>query len=156
MADSIMQPPPQCGRRLLPVLVDEIAHVSPGRPFVAIPRSPDPKDGFLDISYHSFAEAINKCAWWIEKELGRGHLFETITYMGPLDLLYPILIFAAVKTGHKVSSGHCQIDIVLIVGGIFQLAKEQLRRPFSPSRGYKLQDILDPRDTASSCETNPG
>jgi hypothetical protein len=103
MENGIPQPPPQCGRRLLPVLIDDIAFTSPTRLFVAIPKPSHPRDGFIDINYFAFARAINKCAWWIEKELGRGQLFETIAYIGPLDLLYPILIFAAVKTGYKVS-----------------------------------------------------
>lgn len=107
MENGIPQPPPQCGRRLLPVLIDEIASSSATRPFVAIPKASDPKDGFIDINYFTFARAINKCAWWIEKELGRGQLFETIAYIGPLDLLYPILIFAAVKTGYKVRPNYC-------------------------------------------------
>lgn len=91
----------------MPALIDEIASTSPMRLFVAIPKPPHPRDGFIDISYFTFARAINKCAWWIEKELGRGQLFETIAYIGPLDLLYPILIFAAVKTGYKVSPEYC-------------------------------------------------
>ncbi len=102
---GITQPSPPYGRRLFPVLIDEIARDSPTRPFVAIPKSSNPKDGFVDINYHVFAGAINKCAWWIEKKLDRGQSFETVAYIGPLDLLYPILIFATVKTGYKVSTG---------------------------------------------------
>lgn len=106
MENGIPQPPPQCGRRLLPVLIDEIASTYPTRLFVAIPKSSHPKDGFIDVNYSTFARAINKCARWINHELDRGQLFETIAYIGPLDLLYPILIFAAVKTGYKVSSDY--------------------------------------------------
>ena len=107
---DITRSSPPYGRRLFPILIDEIARDSPTKPFVAIPKSSNPKDGFFDISYHLFAGAINKCAWWIEKELGRSRDFGTVAYMGPLDLLYPILIFATVKAGYKVSSGHHHME----------------------------------------------
>ncbi len=96
--------PRNCGRRLLAPLVDEIALTEPKRTFVSVPRSADLHDGFEDISFSTFATAINRCAWWIEKELGKSETFETIGYLGPIDLRYPILLVAAIKTGYKVSN----------------------------------------------------
>lgn len=94
--------PPDCGQRLLPTLIDEYAISQPERTFVAIPRSADLKDGWKDISYRMHSRAINWCSWWIEANLGRGQNFDTISYMGPLDLRYLIILMAAVKTGHTV------------------------------------------------------
>ncbi len=93
---------PDYGRRLLPVLVDEIARNDPQRPFVSLPRSSNPEDGFEDVTYHSFANAINRAAWWLETKLGKSQNFEVLAYTGPSDIRYPIIAYAAVKAGYKV------------------------------------------------------
>ncbi|TVY17157.1 Non-canonical non-ribosomal peptide synthetase FUB8 [Lachnellula arida] len=92
--------PPNCGRRLLPTLIDEYARSEPDRTFVAIPLSTDLRDGWKDVNYLTYARAINWCSWWIEENLGRGKDFDTISYMGPLDLRYLIILMGAVKTGY--------------------------------------------------------
>lgn len=91
------------GQRLLPTLVDEHALSFPEDTFVAIPRSIDLKEGYRDISYGTFSTAVNQCSWWLERSLGVGQGHDTLGYIGPSDLLYPIIAFAAVKTGYKVS-----------------------------------------------------
>ena len=90
------------GRRLLLTLIDERGLSSPGDTFVSIPKSADLKDGYRDISYGIFSAAVNQCSWWLEQSFGKGRGQETIGYIGPSDLLYPIIAFAAVKTGYKV------------------------------------------------------
>ena len=92
---------PDYGQRLLPSLIDEIAHQDPERPYVSIPRTTNPQDGYRDISFSSFARSINRCSWWIEEQIGRGWNFETIAYMGPQDLIYAILVLSSIKTGYK-------------------------------------------------------
>lgn len=92
------------GRRLLPTLLDERALSSSEDTFVAIPRSVDLEEGYRDISYGTFSAAVNQCSWWLERSLGLGREHETLGYIGPSDLLYPIIAFAAVKTGYKVRS----------------------------------------------------
>ena len=106
MAMTSDLPPSDCGKRLLPVLVDDISRSGPQRVFASVARSVNLHDGFRDITYKEFASAIDRCAWWIERELGKGQNFETIGYMGPLDFRCPILLLAAVKTGYKVMSIH--------------------------------------------------
>ena len=97
--------PRDCGRRLLPVVVDEIAEKEPRKTFISMGRSADPKDKFKDITFQAFARAINRCAWWIEENLGRGSDFQTLfTYLDPQDIRHAILVFAAIKTGYKVLS----------------------------------------------------
>lgn len=90
------------GQRLLPNLIDDIARSSPERVFAVVAKDADPKDGLEDITYSTLSRAINRCAWWLEGVLGSNDAFRTITYMGPLDLLYPVLMLAATKTGYKV------------------------------------------------------
>ena len=98
--------PPNCGKRLLPALVDEIATIDPERTFASIPKSSDIGDGFVDVSYRKFAKAVNRCAWWLTRELGEHVGPKTVLYLGPLDLRYLIIILAAAKAGHVVSFEH--------------------------------------------------
>lgn len=99
---NINLPSTDYGRRLLPTLIDERASSEPSKPFAAIPKSSDVRDGFIDIGYHELARAINRCSWWLENKLGKGRSFETVGYLGILDLRYTILMFACVKVGYKV------------------------------------------------------
>jgi len=96
------EPPQDCGERLLPVLIDDIARTDPERTFAAVPKSANPEDGFEDISYYNLSTAISRCSWWIEENIGQSTDFEPLAYIGPLDLLYHVFTFAAIKTGHKV------------------------------------------------------
>jgi acyl-CoA synthetase (AMP-forming)/AMP-acid ligase II len=95
--------PPNCGKRLLTHLIDERAASYHRRPFFSLPKTNNLADGYEDISYANFANAINKLATWILKEIGRSCTFQTLVYIGPMDLRYQILVMAAVKTGHVVS-----------------------------------------------------
>ena len=96
-------PPVKAGKRLLPVLIDEIAASDPERVFASIPQTNDPSAGFRDVNFTHLSNAIDRCSWWVKEQLGCSTSFETVAYIGPLDLLYHILAFACVKTGHKVS-----------------------------------------------------
>ena len=69
-----------------------------------LPRTANPEDGFDEINFARLANAINRCSWWLEMELGRDLAHETIAYVGPLDLMYHIVTLAAVKIGHTVRS----------------------------------------------------
>lgn len=90
-------------QRLLPSAVDELAVVDPHRILYSVPRTRTISDGFLDITAKIFARAVNRCAWHIEANIGRaGPGFPTLTYMGPQDVVYAILILACVKTGYKL------------------------------------------------------
>ena len=91
------------GRRLIPHLIDERANKDWKQPFTSLSRSADPIDGFDDITYRQFANAINHCAWWMQSVLGKSHEYNTIAYTGPSDIRYGILTIAAIKTGFKVS-----------------------------------------------------
>ncbi|KAH9983958.1 hypothetical protein F4779DRAFT_612381, partial [Xylariaceae sp. FL0662B] len=96
-------PRAKVGERLLPSLVDEIALSDPCRIFFSVlTKTNDPADGFLDITAKTFAQAVNRCSWYIEKNLGRGRNFPTLTYLGPQDVVYGILVLACIKTGYKL------------------------------------------------------
>jgi hypothetical protein len=95
--------PSNCGKRLLTHLIDERAASNHSRPFFSIPKTNNLADGYEDLSYTSFANAVNKLASWVLEEIGRSDTFHTLVYIGPTDLRYQILVMAAVKTGHVVS-----------------------------------------------------
>lgn len=89
------------GRRLLPVLVDEL---DPERLFARLPKSAHLQDGFVDVTCGTFARAVNRAAGWLEATLGKSSSFETLAYLGPPDIRYGIFILGACKVGYKVRS----------------------------------------------------
>ncbi|KAH9890802.1 acetyl-CoA synthetase-like protein [Xylariomycetidae sp. FL2044] len=93
---------PEYGRRLMPCVLDEIARATPQKLFAAIPKSNDPADGFVDVSFADVARCVDFIAWKIESRFGRGQNFETISYVGIPDLCGPLVFYAAVKCGYKV------------------------------------------------------
>ncbi|MCJ1250586.1 hypothetical protein MMC30_007814 [Trapelia coarctata] len=96
MADS-----DQAGKRLIVSLIDEYATNNPSRVWASIPKDNDDlTKGFKDISFQQFANAINHAAKWLEQTItSQFSHFETLAYIGPKDLRYPILAVAAVKCG---------------------------------------------------------
>lgn len=85
----------------IPAVWDKIAREEPDRIVVSIPIGNEVQDGFQDVSARIMADAINRAAWFIEGELGRSDNFQTLCYLGPSDLRYPILLSAAAKAGYK-------------------------------------------------------
>ncbi|KAF2272516.1 uncharacterized protein EI97DRAFT_207907 [Westerdykella ornata] len=86
----------------LPALVDDIAKRDPRRVCLSFPRSRNFAEGFQDITFHTFANAINKTAHYLQREIGRSSMFETVFYMGYPDVRHYIVLIALMKTGHKV------------------------------------------------------
>lgn len=94
------------GQRLLPHVVDYYAHHEPNRVFAAISKSESVPDGFEDITMAAMANAVNHMAWWISNSVKSKHAGKqrTLTYVGPPDVRYAILLMAAMKTGWRVSN----------------------------------------------------
>ncbi|CAG8979441.1 hypothetical protein HYALB_00011954 [Hymenoscyphus albidus] len=82
----------------IPVLVDEKASNTPDRTFAIIPKTANINDGFRDYKYSELAQAGNKMSWWLEKELEKSVIPETLAYMGAPDLRYTFLYLATQKT----------------------------------------------------------
>ncbi|KAI0532164.1 hypothetical protein GGR58DRAFT_491137 [Xylaria digitata] len=93
---------PDYGKRLMPVVLDELAKTDPSRLYAAIPKSTDVKDGFRDITAADVARCVNFMALWIEQKLGRSSSFETISFIGIPDLRGAVIFQAAVKCGYKL------------------------------------------------------
>lgn len=105
-----LEPPPQCGRRLPPVLLDEVAAEDPERVLYSIAKTEKIEDGFRDINYKTVANAVNRGALWLKEMLGTGES-RVFCYLGPIDLRYMILVLAAPKAGHTVRNMTYQYEL---------------------------------------------
>ena len=93
--------------RLLPQVVDNLSRSDLTRVYATFPLSSDLSRGFRDITILETAQAVNKLAWWVEMNLGRSTVFETIAYVKPSDLRYAIMSLATIKCDYKVSEAIC-------------------------------------------------
>jgi acyl-CoA synthetase (AMP-forming)/AMP-acid ligase II len=98
--------PVNCGQRLLPAVLDEIAASDPKRTFVSVPNSSDLSQGFRDIDYGTFGKAVDKYAGWLRTQFDADVGQHTILYLGPLDIRYLLVILGTPKAGHIVSLSH--------------------------------------------------
>jgi acyl-coenzyme A synthetase/AMP-(fatty) acid ligase len=86
----------------LPVnIIDNRAKNNHQRPFFILPHSKSPEDGYRNISYRQISNAINRAAWWLDKNLSTVDKAEPYAYFGPLDLRYIILMLGSVKAMRK-------------------------------------------------------
>ncbi|KAK8119834.1 thioester reductase domain-containing protein [Apiospora kogelbergensis] len=135
--------PGEVGRRLLPVIIDEVARQDPDRAWASLPIDDyDLEQGFEDISYAAFANGINKLAHCITKALGAAPTdggIEPIVYLGVPDIRYYMLIPAAAKAGRKVlfSSHLNSLELHLA------LIKQCACKAMLLSRGVYAGDILE-------------
>ena len=90
------------GKRLLPTLIDERRQTDPHHVIYSYPRSSDLSQGFRDVTNRDFANAVDRIAWLMERNLGKGSYTEPIGYIGPADIIYLILVPAAMKAGYVV------------------------------------------------------
>lgn len=92
----------QFGERLWPTIVDHRARSAPSELVGLIPKGLDVADGYQELTFGGLARAVDACARWIEKRIGRAQHHETIAYMGSNDVRYLIVILASNKTGYQV------------------------------------------------------
>lgn len=142
--------PGEVGRRLLPVIIDEVARQDPERAWASLPVDDyDLEQGFEDVSYAAFANGINKLAHCITRALGPPppppaadrHKLEALVYLGVPDIRYYMLIPAAAKAGRQVlfSSHTNTLELHL------SLIEQCDCRAMLLSRGVFAGDILEQR-----------
>jgi len=92
------------GERLIATTIDIIAREEPQKVFACVPRDEeDISQGFDDITYKQFANAVNYASWWLDSVLGLSDgTFESFAYAGPKDLSWPVMAVAAVKVGRRI------------------------------------------------------
>lgn len=90
-------------KQLLNNIVDGLAHARPNALYAEVPISPTTYEaGYRKITYGDLANAVNAVAWWLREKLGPGQRFETLSYVGPNDFRYVVMLLGAVKAGYKV------------------------------------------------------
>lgn len=90
--------------RPLTSVIDRLAVEIPDAPWVKLPTSEDVNSiAWRDFTWKQLSRAVDAMAHWIEKNLGPpASTVEQIAYTGVNDVRYPIVLFAAEKTGYKV------------------------------------------------------
>jgi acyl-CoA synthetase (AMP-forming)/AMP-acid ligase II len=81
-------------------IIDDDAANDPNRPFIFIPRSMQPHDGWEPVTYKQMTNAINHVAHTIRQMVSsdiREDNFPTIAYIGPNDVRYIIIMLACIK-----------------------------------------------------------
>ncbi|PNP55829.1 hypothetical protein THARTR1_04049 [Trichoderma harzianum] len=85
-------------------IIDDDAAKDPNRPFIFIPRSNRPRDGWEPVTYGQMANAVNHVAHSIKK-MAANHIqednFPTIAYIGPNDVRYIVIMLACIKAKCK-------------------------------------------------------
>ena len=71
------------GRRLIPQILDSLASTEPDRIIYSVADFSDDVHKFRRISARSFANAVDKTAWWLHGQVGQSTLLETVGYIGP-------------------------------------------------------------------------
>ncbi len=105
----------------LPTLIDELAARRPNRPFISLPINNDNLSArYRDFTYGDFAQAVDRCAWWIVEKLGRCGVEgededgrRILAYVGPQDVRYAVLMLGAVKGGYTVRNVHPRKSLLL-------------------------------------------
>lgn len=128
------------GRRLIPHVVDELAREEPDRVLYEFPTDNDVTLGFTKVTARRYANAVNRAAWLLHNELGRGQGFPTIGYTGPQDIRYYIFVVAAVKAGYKMLYTSLRNNVQ---GDVAVLEAVDCRLWLVPSTGSNVQRLLD-------------
>lgn len=128
------------GRRLIPHVVDELAGEEPDRVLYEFPTDNHAADlTFTKVTARRYANAVNRAAWLLHNELGRGHDFPTIGYTGPQDIRYFIFVVAAVKVGYKMLYTSLRNNVQ---GDMAVLEAVNCRLWLVPSSGSNVQRLL--------------
>lgn len=93
------------GERLVAHVVDDLARRTPDRIYATVTKSRyDLDQGFRDITVRQLADSVNCASWFIHERFGRSTSFDVVAYLGVSDIRYATYLYAAIKTGHVVST----------------------------------------------------
>ena len=94
-----------CGERTVLETIDALAADHPDRTWARYPASQEAfeKAELVSISFAAFSNAINRLAWYLDKQLPERCDLDHIAYIGPSDVRYYILGCAASKCRLTVS-----------------------------------------------------
>lgn len=135
------------GKRLVPTIIDNNAKIHPDGACFSVPRSDILQHGFRDISWRTYANAINRTAHFIEKEIGRSASFETVLYLGFPDLRAFIVLIALIKTGYKALFSSFQNSLAAHT----ELIKQTDCTILLHTAGYPISAILEKNRMNTVC-----
>lgn len=81
-ADSPVWP---YGRRLIPQIMDDVAHHDPERVVFSLTTMHNGSPRFRHISAKTFAEAVDRTAWWLHQQVGKPDEIQPLAYIGPRE-----------------------------------------------------------------------
>lgn len=73
------------GKRLIPQILDNLAAADPDRTIYSVALSADVSQGLRHVSARAFANAVNKTAWWLHKQVGKNTTCQSVGYIGPRE-----------------------------------------------------------------------
>ncbi|KAF7115496.1 hypothetical protein CNMCM5793_002454 [Aspergillus hiratsukae] len=94
----------ECGKRLMPHVIDATAIATPDVECLSVPRTHGkPRDGWKPVSWAQVANAVNYVAHMLIEQAGTPTpgTFPTIAYIGLEDPRYVLFIMGAIKAGYK-------------------------------------------------------
>lgn len=74
------------GKRLIPQILDSLASAEPDRIIYSVATFLDSSHEFRHISARTFANAVDRTAWWLLKQIGKPPVIQTVGYIGPREL----------------------------------------------------------------------
>jgi len=80
------------------------------------------------------ANAVNRASWLIDAHFGNSKTFDVIAYLGVSDVRYAVFTFAAIKTGHQVSTGltmHVVLDLAKVDSSFRRLDNDPVCEKFA-------------------------
>ncbi|KAH8178799.1 male sterility protein [Sarocladium implicatum] len=140
-------------------LLEQRARNGHVRPFAIFPKSKDFSLGFTEVSYELLANAVNRVAWWLEKVTDGPKPGTILSWSGPSDFRYAVLLLACMKCRYNLllpsprNSEEYQRTIFKVSGCQFacgpKTALAKLRKPLDGLKvclveGMTLEQILDP------------
>lgn len=97
---------PRVSEELLPSTLFKLAKQFPNRPYAEyFVDATNVADGYRNLSFENFSNAVHAMAWWIEDHVGKPDIAdgtETLVYCGPNDLRYGVLVLASILVGYKM------------------------------------------------------
>lgn len=91
-------------KQLLNNIVDGMASTRPCAVYAEVPYLSDSyRDGYRKVTYGALTNAINGVAWLLKDKIGESGDHQTLSYIGPNDLAYVIMVLGACKAGFKVN-----------------------------------------------------
>lgn len=92
----------QYSNRLLVNAIDESAQDAPDQVVVRYPGPTWETDGYETITRKQLAQAVDRAAHWLDQQLEGAQDAHTVSYVGPNDPKYFILLTGTIKTGRRI------------------------------------------------------